>query len=116
MYFRVVDGRLTAGDDIRLMNTQKEFEVLDVGVLAPKPIEAGHQMLSESLAVPCLLDLSQDHLCVLRMNGPVAWTHQVCAARNDPARLHECHLVIQQHAHLLIASRQRLTHKVDALD
>ena len=40
VYFRMVDGRLRAGDDIRLMNTGKEFEVLDVGVLAPKPVEA----------------------------------------------------------------------------
>ncbi|KAK9806043.1 hypothetical protein WJX73_008695 [Symbiochloris irregularis] len=38
VYFRVVDGRLRAGDDIRLMNTQKEFEVLEVGALAPKPV------------------------------------------------------------------------------
>lgn len=39
VYFRMVDGRLTAGDDIRLMNTGKEFEVLEVGVLAPKPVQ-----------------------------------------------------------------------------
>ena len=40
MYFRVVDGRLRSGDDIRLMNTGKEFQVIDVGVLAPKPVQA----------------------------------------------------------------------------
>lgn len=41
VYFRVVDGRLRAGDDIRLMNTEKHFEVLEVGVLAPKPVIVG---------------------------------------------------------------------------
>ena len=37
MYFRVVDGQLTKGDVIKLMNTRKEYEVAEVGVLAPKP-------------------------------------------------------------------------------
>ena len=38
MYFRVVDGQLTKGDVIKLMNTRKEYEVAEVGVLAPKPV------------------------------------------------------------------------------
>ena len=38
VYFRVVDGQLTKGDVIKLMNTRKEYEVAEVGVLAPKPV------------------------------------------------------------------------------
>ncbi len=39
VYFRVVDGTIGRGDYIRLMNTGKEYEVDEVGVLAPKPVE-----------------------------------------------------------------------------
>ena len=35
IYFRVMDGSLSAGDTIRLMATQKEFEVVEVGYLHP---------------------------------------------------------------------------------
>lgn len=54
VYFRVVDGRLKAGDDIRLMNTQKEFEVLEVGALAPKPVIVSPQRFL-LLLLPLLL-------------------------------------------------------------
>jgi len=35
IYFRVMDGSLKAGDKIRLMATEKEFEVVEVGYLHP---------------------------------------------------------------------------------
>ena len=35
IYFRVMDGSLSAGDTIRLMATKKEFEVVEVGYLHP---------------------------------------------------------------------------------
>ena len=38
MYFRVVDGQLRAGDTVKLMNTGKEYQVDEVGVLAPKQV------------------------------------------------------------------------------
>ena len=38
MYFRVVDGELKPGNTIRLINTAKEYEVDEVGVLSPKQI------------------------------------------------------------------------------
>jgi GTP-binding protein LepA len=34
-YFRVVDGEITRGMRVKMMNTNKEFEVVDVGVLNP---------------------------------------------------------------------------------
>jgi hypothetical protein len=38
VYFRVVDGQLRAGDIVKLMNTGKEYQVDEVGVLAPKQV------------------------------------------------------------------------------
>jgi GTP-binding protein LepA len=38
VYFRVVDGELAPGDIVKLMNTKKEYEVDEVGVLAPHPV------------------------------------------------------------------------------
>ena len=37
--FRVVDGALRKGDVVRLMNTKKEYQVDEVGVRSPTPIE-----------------------------------------------------------------------------
>eukprot|EP00884_Botryococcus_braunii_P013246 jgi/Botrbrau1/21922/Bobra.0249s0046.1 len=39
VYFRIVDGELKVGDTIKLMNTGKEYQVDEVGVLAPKPVQ-----------------------------------------------------------------------------
>ena len=39
MYFRVVDGRMRVGDTVRLINTGKEHEIVELGVLAPKPVQ-----------------------------------------------------------------------------
>ncbi|MCJ8006889.1 translation elongation factor 4 [Lederbergia wuyishanensis] len=44
-YIRVMEGTVKAGDKIKMMATGKEFEVLEVGVHAPKP------MLVEELTV-----------------------------------------------------------------
>ena len=35
VYVRVVDGKLRAGDRIKLMHTGREFDVVDVGVMSP---------------------------------------------------------------------------------
>ncbi|MDF2536470.1 MAG: elongation factor 4, partial [Bacillales bacterium] len=37
VYVRVIDGTIKPGDKIRMMATEKEFEVLEVGVFTPKP-------------------------------------------------------------------------------
>ncbi len=41
-YVRVFDGRVKKGDKIKMMNTKKEFEVLETGVISPghNPVEA----------------------------------------------------------------------------
>ncbi|KKD35649.1 MAG: translation elongation factor 4 [Limnoraphis robusta] len=44
VYFRVMDGRLKKGDRIRLMASQKEYEIDEIGVLSPtqKPVDELH--------------------------------------------------------------------------
>lgn len=37
-YIRVVEGTVKVGDKIKMMATGKEFEVIEVGVLTPKPV------------------------------------------------------------------------------
>lgn len=37
--FRVVDGEVRKGDLIKFMNTGCEYDITELGVLAPKPIE-----------------------------------------------------------------------------
>lgn len=54
VYFRVVDGELKPGDTIRLINTGKEYEVDEVGVLSPKQIPV---RLSASLKTTLVLTL-----------------------------------------------------------
>ena len=39
IYTRVFDGEVRKGDMIRLMNTKKKYEVTEVGVYAPGPVE-----------------------------------------------------------------------------
>lgn len=39
VYFRVVDGEMRVGDTIRLINTAKEYQIGELGVLAPKPVQ-----------------------------------------------------------------------------
>ena len=38
---RVVEGTVKAGDKIKMMATGKVFEVVEVGVHAPNPIDCG---------------------------------------------------------------------------
>ncbi|KAL3152218.1 hypothetical protein ABBQ32_001303 [Trebouxia sp. C0010 RCD-2024] len=45
--FRVVDGSLRKGDTIRLMNTKKEYQVDEVGVRSPTPIEVDELIAGE---------------------------------------------------------------------
>lgn len=40
VYFRVVDGELRVGDTVKLMKSRKEYQVDELGVLAPKPVQA----------------------------------------------------------------------------
>ncbi|SFL65938.1 translation elongation factor 4 [Salibacterium qingdaonense] len=37
-YIRVVEGSIRPGDKIKMMQTEKEFEVAEVGVFTPKPV------------------------------------------------------------------------------
>ena len=39
VYFRVVDGALRVGDTVKLMRSRKEYQVDELGVLAPKPVQ-----------------------------------------------------------------------------
>ena len=39
MFFRVVDGTVKVGDQIRFMNSLMEYEVLEVGVMTPAQIK-----------------------------------------------------------------------------
>lgn len=55
--FRVVDGSLRKGDTVRLMNTKKEYQVDEVGVRSPTPIEVCSSCRLSLLALP--FDLRQ---------------------------------------------------------
>ena len=39
VYFRVVDGEMRVGDTVKLINTGKEHQIGELGVLAPKPVQ-----------------------------------------------------------------------------
>lgn len=55
VYFRVVDGEMRPGDVVRLMNTGKEYQVDEVGVLAPKqiPVRITHQSCTCTSLLSC---------------------------------------------------------------
>jgi len=44
---RVMDGGLKKGDTIQLMNNEKTFDVTEVGVFSPKPIERDYLMVGD---------------------------------------------------------------------
>lgn len=44
---RVMDGMLQKGDTIQLMNNGKTFEVTEVGIFSPKPIERDYLMVGD---------------------------------------------------------------------
>ncbi len=37
--FRVMDGQLSRGDIVKFMNTKCEYDIVELGVLAPKAVE-----------------------------------------------------------------------------
>lgn len=39
VFFRVVDGEVKKGDKVRFMNSRKEYDVLEVGVMTPKEVK-----------------------------------------------------------------------------
>jgi len=39
VYFRVMDGEMRVGDTVKLINTGKEHQIGELGVLAPKPVQ-----------------------------------------------------------------------------
>ncbi len=39
VYFRVVDGEMRVGDSVKLINTGIEHQIIELGVLAPKPVQ-----------------------------------------------------------------------------
>jgi len=41
IYFRMFDGRLKAGDKIRMMGTGRNFNVTEIGKYTPKPVKIG---------------------------------------------------------------------------
>jgi GTP-binding protein LepA len=43
VFFRVVDGEIRKGDKIRFMNSNMEYEVLEVGVMTPKQVREGEK-------------------------------------------------------------------------
>jgi GTP-binding protein LepA len=46
-YVRVVDGKLTHRDRIKMMSTGATHEMLEVGVISPEPVKAGHLGVGE---------------------------------------------------------------------
>ena len=47
VYFRLMDGIMRRGDTVKLMNTKKEHQIDEIGVLAPKPVEVGNLSIQE---------------------------------------------------------------------
>ena len=46
-YVRVVDGRLSHRDKIKMMSTNAQHEMLEVGIISPEPIKADHLGVGE---------------------------------------------------------------------
>ena len=65
--FRVVDGSLRKGDTVRLMNTKKEYQVDEVGVRSPTPIEVCSSCCLSLPALPWTYDCICDHTSSARM-------------------------------------------------
>eukprot|EP00898_Chlorokybus_atmophyticus_P009226 jgi/Chlat1/933/Chrsp108S08616 len=47
VYFRVMDGKVRRGDKIKLMASKKEFEIDQLGVLAPKEVQVDELVAGE---------------------------------------------------------------------
>lgn len=72
VYFRVVDGQLRAGDVVKLMNTGKEYQVDEVGVLAPKQVPVRATSLSLMRTLLCI----PPPLATLQAAMPSTWQRQ----------------------------------------
>ena len=46
-YVRVVDGRLSHRDKIKMMSTNAQHEMLEVGIISPEPVKADHLGVGE---------------------------------------------------------------------
>ncbi len=46
-YVRVIDGKLSHRDKIKMMSTSAVHEMLEVGVISPEPVKAGHLGVGE---------------------------------------------------------------------
>ncbi len=55
--FRVTDGCVSKGDVVRMMNTGKEYQLDEVGVLAPHKIEVGFEERGGAARNPVLDDI-----------------------------------------------------------
>ena len=47
MQFRVMDGELRRGDLVKFMNTGCEYDITELGVLSPKPVEVRPARVAE---------------------------------------------------------------------
>lgn len=57
---RVVDGTVKVGDKIRLMNSGKEFEVTEVGVMSPKAVKRDFLMVGDVGYITASIKTIQD--------------------------------------------------------
>ncbi len=46
--FRVTDGSVSKGDLVTMMNTNKEYQLDEIGVLAPGKVQVGRNFLPQS--------------------------------------------------------------------
>lgn len=59
-----MDGQLVPGDVVKLMNTGKEYQVDEVGVLAPKQVPVRAPNFAKILTKSCvLLSMQLTHHC-----------------------------------------------------
>ena len=49
IYTRIIDGEVKKGDIIRLMNTEKKYEVTEVGICAPGPVATELLIVAKSV-------------------------------------------------------------------
>lgn len=51
VYFRVVDGEMRVGDAVKLINTGMEHSIIELGVLAPKPVQVRSKFGTKQLCL-----------------------------------------------------------------
>ena len=62
VYFRVVDGEMRVGDSVKLINTGIEHQIIELGVLAPKPVQV---FLLEPLQMLSIFTFYKSFLCCI---------------------------------------------------